>query len=90
MQKSGLISLIVLSIIFGFTACKNQNSESVFTPISADKTGLDFANTLTPTPAFNLFSYMYYYNGAGVGAGDFNKDGKIYSLQPINSPIDFI
>ncbi len=23
----------------------------------------------------NMLSYMYYYNGAGVGAGDFNKDG---------------
>ncbi|WP_323824302.1 VCBS repeat-containing protein, partial [Pseudomonas aeruginosa] len=32
---------------------------------------------LVPKPEFNLFSYMYYYNGAGTGAGDFNKDGKI-------------
>jgi len=24
-----------------------------------------------------MFHYMYYYNGAGVGVGDFNKDGKI-------------
>lgn len=65
------------SIFLGFTACTNQEKESIFTPIESTKTGLDFANTLTPTPAFNLFSYMYYYNGAGVGAGDFNNDGKI-------------
>ncbi len=77
MRKIGLILLIVGNIILGFTACKNQVGESVFTPITSDKTGLDFTNTLTPTPAFNLFSYMYYYNGAGVGSGDFNKDGKI-------------
>lgn len=77
MRKSGLISLIAVSIFLCFTTCKNQQSETVFTPISADKTGLNFTNTLTPTPTFNLFSYMYYYNGAGVGSGDFNKDGKI-------------
>jgi hypothetical protein len=77
MRKFALILWLLGSICFGFIACKNQNEESVFTPISSDKTGLDFTNTLTPTPAFNLFSYMYYYNGAGVGAGDFNNDGKI-------------
>ncbi|HLD53195.1 MAG TPA: VCBS repeat-containing protein [Sediminibacterium sp.] len=77
MRKFDLILWFLGSICFGFIACKNQNGESVFTPISSDKTGLDFTNTLTPTPAFNLFSYMYYYNGAGVGAGDFNNDGKI-------------
>ncbi|MHA0111762.1 FG-GAP repeat domain-containing protein, partial [Klebsiella pneumoniae] len=38
---------------------------------------LNFQNQLVPKPEFNLFSYMYYYNGAGTGAGDFNKDGKI-------------
>jgi hypothetical protein len=77
MRKLGLISLLVGCISLIFTACKNQEMESVFTPIESTKTGLNFTNTLTPTPAFNLFSYMYYYNGAGVGAGDFNNDGKI-------------
>lgn len=77
MRKFALISWIVGSICFGFIACKNQEGETVFTPITSAKTGLDFSNTLTPTPAFNLFSYMYYYNGAGVGAGDFNNDGKV-------------
>jgi hypothetical protein len=42
-----------------------------------DVTGIHFANRLTPSNQFNLFYYMYFYNGAGIGAGDFNKDGKI-------------
>jgi len=42
-----------------------------------NKTGLDFTNKLTPTKEFNVFKYMYFYNGAGVGAGDFNNDGLI-------------
>lgn len=40
-------------------------------------TGLNFANNLHPTPAFNVLDYMYYYNGGGIGAGDFNNDGLI-------------
>jgi enediyne biosynthesis protein E4 len=40
-------------------------------------TGLDFTNTLHPTKNFSIFDYMYFYNGAGVGAGDFNNDGRI-------------
>lgn len=77
MRKFALILWMVGSICFSFIACKNQEGETVFTPITSAETGLDFSNTLTPTPAFNLFSYMYYYNGAGVGAGDFNNDGKV-------------
>ena len=43
----------------------------------ATQTGLNFTNNLKPTPEFNMFKYMYFYNGAGVGAGDFNNDGLI-------------
>ncbi|HUQ67410.1 MAG TPA: VCBS repeat-containing protein [Flavitalea sp.] len=43
--------------------------------MNSDRTGLDFANVLTSTDSFNLFKYMYFYNGAGVGVGDFNNDG---------------
>lgn len=67
----GLITLVIAS------GCKQANTPSLFTPIDSKESGLIFTNTLTPTTDFNLFSYMYYYNGAGIGAGDFNKDGKI-------------
>jgi len=50
---------------------------AAFEVLDANRTGLDFDNKLTPTPQFNVFDYMYYYNGAGVGAADFNNDGKI-------------
>src|SRR5687768_18247103 len=42
-----------------------------------EQTGLRFTNKLTATPQFNMFHYMYFYNGAGVGAGDFNNDGLV-------------
>jgi len=49
----------------------------LFEVLNSKRTGLDFTNNLTPTKEFNVFKYMYYYNGGGVGAGDFNNDGLI-------------
>jgi hypothetical protein len=61
-----------------FAACKQPIQDKVlFTALDQQVTGLTFRNQMHPTPAFNLFKYMYYYNGAGIGAEDFNNDGKI-------------
>lgn len=49
----------------------------MFEILDSSRTGLLFANKLKPTQEFNMFKYMYFYNGAGVGAGDFNNDGLI-------------
>jgi len=48
-----------------------------FTVLHEDQTGLNFTNKLTVTEDFNVFKYAYFYNGAGIGAGDFNNDGLI-------------
>ncbi len=63
-------------------ACNARTDEQtvgqpMFELLESSTTGLDFHNRLTPTDSFNMFKYMYFYNGAGVGAGDFNNDGKI-------------
>lgn len=39
------------------------------------ETGLDFTNHLEQSTEFNVFAYMYFFNGGGVAAGDFNQDG---------------
>ena len=64
---------------FLFCSCSEKKTlqSPLFKTLDEKYTGLDFNNKLTPTAQFNLFSYMYYYNGAGVGAGDFNNDGLI-------------
>ena len=61
-----------------FISCSGDKTAApaIFKTRSAGETGLSFTNKLTPNNELNLFSYMYYYNGAGVGAGDFNNDGK--------------
>lgn len=43
----------------------------------ASETGLDFSNSLELSLKMNIFRYLYFYNGAGIGAGDFNNDGLI-------------
>lgn len=81
MFKKELYIFCLCSIIFciGNTSCNNAASvagPAPFTPLSNEATGLHFSNTLKPTSEFNMLKYMYYYNGAGVAAGDFNNDGK--------------
>ena len=58
-------------MLFLTMACSSHATKQkpLFDVLESNETGIRFANTLTPTPAFNLFSYMYYYNGAGAGAG---------------------
>jgi hypothetical protein len=61
-------------------SCKSRKDAPVaqlFQVLGHSKTGLDFSNTLKPSIEFNVFKYMYFYNGSGVGAGDFNNDGLI-------------
>jgi hypothetical protein len=60
-------------------SCNKQKQQQniLFETLDDSKTGLHFINQLKPTNNFNLFHYMYFYNGAGIGAGDFNNDGRI-------------
>jgi hypothetical protein len=48
----------------------------MFEVLDEKLTGLHFANKLEPTGKVNMLNYMYFYNGAGMAAGDFNNDGK--------------
>ncbi|PRX56498.1 VCBS repeat protein [Flagellimonas meridianipacifica] len=59
-----------------FSGCKQkQEKEKLFKKRSASETGVSFKNQLTDTPELNILTYLYFYNGAGVAAGDFNNDG---------------
>ncbi len=75
MKKIRVISFILCLLI---SACKSKtNINTMFEVMDDAKTGLHFTNKLTPNQQFNIFKYIYFYNGAGIGAGDFNNDGKI-------------
>lgn len=82
MRKLNRCNLIVLTAvcIVLFMGCKQPPARldaPLFEVLNANRTNLHFVNNLKPTSEFNMLKYMYYYNGAGVGAGDFNNDGKI-------------
>lgn len=76
-QLYWLIIVMLPIIFFACSTKKKKTLPPVFETLDRKTTGIDFANKLTPTAQFNMFKYMYFYNGAGVGVGDFNNDGFI-------------
>lgn len=74
------LRLPALLFFLALTACHNGSEHAAppfFKVREHSSTGLDFSNTLHPAAGFNVFDYMYFYNGGGIGAGDFNNDGRI-------------
>jgi len=51
--------------------------DPLFEAVTSGQTGITFANQLPETPDLNIITYEYFYNGGGVGAGDFNNDGLV-------------
>ncbi|WP_439585745.1 CRTAC1 family protein [Dyadobacter bucti] len=50
--------------------------EKLFKLLTASQTGITFENRLTENDSINAITFEYIYNGAGVGVGDFNRDGR--------------
>ncbi len=73
----GTFILIFTIVIIASCKKKEVKVPVLFNVLTDKETGLHFTNTLTATDSFNMFHYMYFYNGAGIGAGDFNNDGSI-------------
>lgn len=75
--KYNLLTNAIFLLLF-FAACQvEKNDKTLFDTLDSKRTGLNFTNKLTYNNEFNLFNYIYFYNGSGVGAGDFNNDGLI-------------
>lgn len=66
-----IITVIIILLIAGCSA----DVEKRFQMLDPRDTGVDFINELTPTPDLNIFTYLYFYDGAGVAAGDLNGNG---------------
>lgn len=80
-QLRHLIILLFLNVLF--LGCQNQNKDNttieknkkLFTLLSAENTGINFSNDIVDSQEANILKYSNFYGGAGVGVGDFNKDG---------------
>ena len=66
-----LLAIFLLAIL---AAC-NPIDKGLFQIVTSNESGIDFINTLQEKPGLNILYYLYYYNGAGVAAGDINNDG---------------
>ena len=80
--KSGSIKMrrllaLFLIGVFLLTSCQEKNTETLFELMDNQKIGIDFENTLASTDSLNILEYLYFYNGAGVAAGDINNDGLV-------------
>lgn len=69
--------LLYLGICLLLPCCvfSQQPTPTVFKPVPASESGINFANVLKESPNLNIIAYEYFYNGGGVGLGDFNNDG---------------
>jgi len=69
--------MLILSVLA--VSCKTNhsvsNQEPLFTLLDKKQTHIGFENKLEYTEEFNTYTYRNFYNGAGVGIGDFNNDG---------------
>ena len=63
-----LLSLLCLA------GCR-RGERPVFERLSAARTGVSFANTITTSDSLNVLTDVYVYNGAGVAVGDVDNDG---------------
>lgn len=75
-MRKCLLNLCVL--FFTFVPALAQNPRpAFFKPVPNNETGINFANILKESPGLNIITYEYFYNGGGVGLGDFNNDGLV-------------
>ncbi len=80
-QKSTIFrNATILMVLISFLNCTHSEKEAVkgeklFTKVSSERSGIDFANTLIENDSVNYFNYIQIYMGGGVAIGDLNNDG---------------
>ncbi len=52
-----------------------SSDDKKFSLLSSGETNINFENRVESTPELNILNYMYFYDGAGVAAGDLNNNG---------------
>ncbi|MES2893770.1 MAG: VCBS repeat-containing protein [Bacteroidota bacterium] len=67
-----IVKICVACIGLTVASCREQ---ALFEEQPPKSTGIDFINRAPETDSFNLITYPYFYNGAGVAVGDINNDG---------------
>jgi len=63
------------ALIFLFSCGHPHNDNTLFTEMPSSITHIDFRNEIHENEDYNILTYEYLYNGAGVAVGDLNGDG---------------
>ncbi len=66
---------MLLAAALALAACGRAREPQLFELLPPERTGVTFANRLPDDTAFNILTYMYFYDGGGVAVGDVNNDG---------------
>ncbi|MGK7370618.1 MAG: FG-GAP repeat domain-containing protein, partial [Candidatus Halalkalibacterium sp. M3_1C_030] len=75
-HRNPFIVLLIIAAGWFMVSCQSDSvTDSLFQELSSDETGIDFSNDLSFSQEFNIYRYRNFYNGGGVGIGDFNNDG---------------
>ena len=75
-MRAALLYIFLLAITC--TGLQGQRKQTpLFTLLTEKQTGISFTNKIIESDSLNVLKYEYLYNGAGVGVGDFNRDGLI-------------
>jgi hypothetical protein len=72
------VTLCVSGIILLFSCnhkTTDNQSSALFELLSAERTHIDFNNSIVENTQANIMTYQYFYNGGGVATGDLNDDG---------------
>ena len=73
--RAGFVLLILIFLQACHPEVPNAGIDTRFSLLDADHTGIHFSNDVEYTEEYNTYTYRNFYNGAGVGLGDFNRDG---------------
>lgn len=68
--------IFLLSVSVVLSSCKEEKlKDTLFRRVPSDYSNIEFANELDYTEELNTYTFRNFYNGGGVGLGDFNNDG---------------
>jgi hypothetical protein len=73
MRRFFLVCFVSIALLDG---CGRPRERPLFQLLNPAHTGVTFANTITTDDSVNMRSDAFIYNGAGVGVGDIDNDGR--------------
>ncbi|MBX2894138.1 MAG: VCBS repeat-containing protein [Cyclobacteriaceae bacterium] len=70
-----IFRLLLFCLSTAWVSCTyKEKPQTLFQLLNPDSTGIFFRNDLSFSQEFNIYTYRNFYNGGGVGIGDFNND----------------